>query len=248
MQNEYYLAKLEGDEDGAEKIDAALRDLGEELEYDDFLFDYYHGGHDDCSCLPWDDYFGPHSVFVEVSSGWIYQRTRVEDFNDSSTNAILGVAGGLVLPAFGPSVWPGSYAFVKGRFYAPLGKTPLFGPASDYYTTLNALLLGEFGVGGRLAEWQDLGWHVSLGGALASQTVHSPFGRDDKLTPGVTAGIGLSYELTKRVRLVTDYHLVYLQQQDFNPFSAFNFQLNRTTHIWSVGLNWTIGSTLRKGL
>ena len=162
MQNEYYLAKLEGDEDGAEKIDAALRDLGEELEYDDFLFDYYHGGHDDCSCLPWDDYFGPHSVFVEVSSGWIYQRTRVEDFNDSSTNAICGVAGGLVLPAFGPSVWPGSYAFVKGSFYAPLGKTPLFGPASDYYTTLNALLLGEFGVGGRLAEWQDLGWHVSL--------------------------------------------------------------------------------------
>ena len=153
-RTKYYLAKLEGDEDGAEKIDAALRDLGEELEYDDFLFDYYHGGHDDCSCLPWDDYFGPHSVFVEVNSGWIYtQRTRVEDFNDSSTNAILGVAGGLVLPAFGPSVWPGSYAFVKGSFYAPLGKTPLFGPASDYYTTLNALLLGEFGVGG--LEWPN---------------------------------------------------------------------------------------------
>jgi len=246
LDDAYHNALNRGDLAGAFRIKKALNKLGDELDYDDYLYDQYYWGHEDCGCLPWNDYFGPHSVFVEVQGGWSYHTTGVEEFSNRSTNGIFGGGIGLIIPTSGSgtNMWPGSYGFVKASIYGFSGSTPLF-DTPGWSSQVNWLATGEFGLGGPISKRLGLDWNASIGGALASQSVKSPFGNDDdKLTTGYVTGAGLVYKVNPRLNATFDYKFVYLRDRSFSVFPGAEFDLHRSINIWTVGLRYTIGSTV----
>jgi opacity protein-like surface antigen len=136
---------------------------------------------------------------------------------------------------------------VKATAYGFNGNTPLF-DAPDWSSRVNWMTVAEFGWGGWISKEYRLGWRVSAGGALASETVNSPFGSDSKIAWGQTVDLGISYDFTPRWSFTADYRWVHLNNRNFSPALGGNFDLDRSINMWLFGIRYTFRSTLRKEL
>jgi opacity protein-like surface antigen len=239
LSDDFDTAVATGDVLAASALADTLGNLGEELEYDEWVADQDDYDDDSCFCRYFDE-FGPHTAFVEGFGGWTDYNSGTGDSTGYNTGAIWGIGVGMTVPL------PQQNTYLIGTLggYGMSGSTQLFGPGSTTTAKTPWVAYADAGAGVRLP-WLPIDLHVLVGVAATDLEVRSPAGTVSKTQFGPTFDIGSSYPLSKKLTVDLDYRFVDFGNPTYNPAPGVAFRVNQIQSIITFGLRYQLGSTVR---
>jgi hypothetical protein len=240
LEHDFDAAIASGDVLAANALAPALDDLGEELGFDEYLFDEYgYDEEDSCSCEPFDWVFGPHTGFVEVYGGWSNYMSSPGDSAGYSSGTSWGGAAGITVP------FPqqNTYGVFKFSGYDNSGSTQIFGPSSPDRTRSPWVATADAGVGIRF-KTIPINVELSAGVAVGDVEIQSLMPTVRKTLVGPTFDAEVGYRISQKLTAFVNWRVVDFENPTFNLGPGVAFKDNQIDYMTTFGARWELGSTV----